>query len=46
MRVTTSDKITEPAVIIERPTDAVLVLQTGLVPRDVILYLDKLLSAY
>lgn len=46
MRVTTSDQITEPAVIVERPTDALLVLQAGLLPQDVVLYLDKLLSTH
>ncbi len=46
MRVTTSDNLTEPAVVIDRPTDSVLVLAVGLVPADVVLYLDKLLSAY
>ena len=46
MRVTTSPTITEPAVVIERATDAVLVLQEGLVSVDVVEFLDKLLGSY
>lgn len=46
MRVTTSETLTEPAVIIDRATDSVLVLQAGLVPQDVVVYLDKLLSTH
>lgn len=46
MRVTTSDTITEPAVLLERATDAVLVIAAGLLSQEVISHLDKLLSGY
>lgn len=45
MRVTSSPTIIEPAVIIKRETDELLVLREGLVEPEVVLYLDKILSS-
>lgn len=44
MRVVTSTRIIEPAVILQRETDTLLVLREGLLDPEVVLYLDKLLS--
>ncbi len=44
MRVISSAQIVEPAVVIERATDSVLVLRDGLVDPDVVALLDKLLG--
>jgi hypothetical protein len=48
MRVTSGD-LTVPgrvAVVVDRRTDSVLVLRKGLVPQEVIEYLDQILKDY